>query len=211
MPSPDSASTPERRSEHGGYRVASIRIEVGLEGLGRGHEIARKLIEAGHDLTPLLAITGSILEASTLRRFDEERDVEGIPWPKSKAALGLARRASGRISPGRTLFDTGGLEGSIRHEVRPNEVEVGVDARTESARHGYVHQFGFRGVQSVGPHRRTINQAFGVPLPPRVVNVRGFSRNMSIPKRSFIGVSAEDRDDVDKAFRDHFSGLFGHG
>jgi phage gpG-like protein len=157
-----------------------------------------------------MAIAGSVLEASTLRRFEEEKDVEGVPWPPSKAALGLAPRASGRIAPGRTLFDTGGLEGSIRHEVRRNEVEVGVDARTESARWAHVHQFGYSGRQSVGPYRRRINQAFGVPIPPREVEVRGFSRDMRIPKRSFIGVSAEDREDLEGAWSDHLEGLF-HG
>jgi phage gpG-like protein len=185
-----------------------IRLEAEIRGLPGALAMARKLRKVGEDLEPILAITGSILEASTLRRFDEERDVEGVPWPPSKAALGLARRASGKISPGRTLFDTGGLEGSIRHEVRPNEVEVGVDARTESAKWGYVHQFGFTGTVGVGPYRRVINEAFGVPIPQTVVDVRGHSRAMHIPKRSFIGVSAEDEEDLDRAYKDHLTELF---
>lgn len=184
-------------------------IEVEVQGLEKALRAARLISNLGEDLTPLLSITGSILEASTLRRFEEEVDVDGIPWPPSKAALGLARRASGQIAPGRTLFDTGGLEGSVRHEVRPTEVEVGVDARTESAKWAYVHQFGYSGVQHVGPSRRTINQAFGVPIPPRVVNVREHSRTMRIPKRSFIGVSEQDRDDLQEAYHDHLRSLFG--
>jgi phage gpG-like protein len=188
-----------------------IHIEAELRGIDSAKALARKLIDLGQDLTPLLALTGSILEASTLRRFAEERDVEGVPWPPSKAALGLARRASGRIAPGRTLFDTGGLEGSIRHEVRSDEVEVGVDARTTSAKFGYVHQFGFSGAQAVGPHRRAINVAFGVPIPATVVNVRGHQRQMHIPRRSFLGVSRDDREDLDEAYKDHLRGLFNAG
>jgi len=188
-----------------------LNIEVEVRGLEGVHRVARELVRLGQDLTPILEITGSILEASTLARFDEERDVAGVPWPPSKAALGLARRASGKIAPGRTLFDTGGLEGSIRYEVRPSEVEVGVDARTESAKWGHVHQFGYSGAQSVGPHRRTINEAFGVPIPPTVVEVRPYTREMRIPKRSFIGVSEQDRDDLNTAWRDHLEGIFGHG
>lgn len=184
------------------------RFDVEVSGLDRARRMARLVAKLGGDLRPLLSIAGSILEASTLRRFDEERDVQGVPWPPSKAALGLARRASGKIAPGRTLFDTGGLQGSVRHEVRPNEVEVGVDARTESARHAHVHQFGYRGTQNVGPSRRVINQAFGVPIPPRAVDVRGFSRHMNIPRRSFIGVTAEDREDLEEAWFDHLRGLF---
>lgn len=190
--------------------MAGIGIEVEVQGLERAQAVARQLIALGGDPRPLLEIAGSILEASTLSRFDQQHDVEGVPWPPSKAALGLARRASGTISPGRTLFDTGGLEGSIRHEVRQKEVEVGVDARTTSAKFGYVHQFGYRGAQNVGPHRRVINQAFGVPIPPTVVNVREHSRDMVIPKRSFIGVSAQDRDDLEAAWHDHLKEVF-HG
>lgn len=188
-----------------------MSIEVHVEGLERARRIAQQVINLGHNLEPLMAIGASVLEASTLNRFDTETDVEGVPWPPSKAALGLGRRSSGRISPGRTLFDTGGLEGSIRSEVRPNQFEIGVDARTTSAKFGYVHQFGYSGTQAVSPHRRTINQAFGVPIPPTIVNVRGFDRNMHIPKRSFIGVSAQDREDLEQAWSDHLRGLFGGG
>lgn len=187
-----------------------VKLTVEVQGLEAARAVARQVAELGHDLTPLMAIAGSILEASTLRRFDEQHDPAGVPWPPSKAALGLARRASGSISPGRTLFDTGGLEGSIRHEVRPNEVEVGVDARTESAKWGYVHQFGFSGRVSVGPHTRRINQAFGVPIAAREVAVRGHQRDMRIPRRAFLGVSAEDREDLKDAWTDHLQGLF-HG
>jgi phage gpG-like protein len=186
-----------------------IQIEATIEGIEGARLLARKLTEVGQDLTPLLNITGSVLEASTLRRFDEEVDPEGVPWPPSKAALGLVKRASGRIAPGRTLFDTGGTEGSIRYEVRPNEVEVGVDARTESARHAYVHQFGYSGTQEVGPSRRTINEAFGIPIPPTVVEVAAHSRHMVIPKRSFLGVNDEDRDDLNEAYLDHLRDVFG--
>jgi phage gpG-like protein len=182
--------------------------DVEVKGLENAKRLARKVREVGGDLRPLMQIGASILEAGTLRRFDTETDVEGVPWRPSKAALGLARRASGRIAPGRTLFDTGGLEGSVRSEARATEFEVGVDARTESAKFGYVHQFGYAGVQTVGPHRRTINQAFGVPLPPTVVNVRGHDRRMVIPRRSFIGVSVQDREDLEDAWRDHLRGLF---
>lgn len=188
-----------------------MQIEIEVAGLENLQRVARQIINLGEDLEPILAITGSVLEASTLRRFDEEVDVDGVPWPPSKAALGLARRASGKISPGRTLFDSGGLEGSVRHEVRPTEVEVGVDARTESAKWGYVHQFGYSGTQTVGPHRRVVNEAFGVPIPPTPVDVREHERHMVIPRRSFLGVSDDDRADLEQAWHDHLIGLFGNG
>jgi phage gpG-like protein len=188
--------------------LAGIRVRVDVRGLENARRIARRVKNLGEDLTPLLSIAGAIIEASTRRRFDTETDPQGVPWPPSKAALGLARRASGKFSPGRTLFDTGGTQGSIRHEVRPTEVEVGVDARTESAKHAYVHQFGFVGTVAVPAHRRTVSQAFGVPIPARQVDVRAHGKQMTIPRRSFLGINEQDKADLTDAWQDHLRGLF---
>lgn len=183
-------------------------FEVEVRGLADARLIARQVRNLGENTQPLLAIAGSILEASTLERFQSESGPGGVPWPKSKAALGLARRASGKISPGRTLFDTGGLEGSIRHEVRPDEVEVGVDARTESANNAAAHQFGSNRQTVVVHHTRTITQAFGVPIPARVVEVRAHGRVTNLPARPFIGIDEQDRADLVDAWRDHLRSLF---
>lgn len=183
-------------------------VEVEVRGLENAQRIAARVRNLGEDTTPLLEIAGSVLEASTLRRFDEERGPEGVPWPKSQAALGRVPRASGKISPGRTLFDTGGLEGSVRHEVRPGEVEIGVDALTESAKHAAAHQFGSHVQTVVLGHRRTINQAFGVPIPPTVVEVRPHGRITNLPARPFIGIDSGDIADVEELWLDHLKGLF---
>ncbi len=183
-------------------------VEVRVAGLERARRIARQVKNLGEDQQPLLAIAGSILEASTLNRFQTESGPGGVPWPKSKAALGLVPRASGKISPGRTLFDLGGLEGSVRHEVRPGEVEVGVDARTESARHAAAHQLGSHRQTVVVAHSRTINEAFGVPIAPRSINVRPHGRVTNLPARPFVGVDQQDRDDLTEAWHDHLRSLF---
>lgn len=188
--------------------AGGFHFEVEVVGLERARRIARQVRNLGEDVRPLMAIAGGILEASTLRRFDTGKGPGGVPWPPSKAALGLVPRASGKISPGKTLVDLGGLEGSVRHEVRSNEVEVGVDALTESARHAAVHQFGSHRQTVVVGHSRTINQAFGVPIPPRTIEVRPHGRVTNIPARPFLGVDSEDRRDLEDAWRDHLKGLF---
>lgn len=187
----------------------TYRLDV--KGLDDALRIARRVKNLGEDTQPLLAIAGGILEASTRRRFDEGHGPGGVPWPPSKAALGLVKRASGKLSPGKTLVDTGGLEGSIRNEVRPGEVEVGVDARTESARHAAAHQFGSHRQAVVVGHTRVITQAFGVPIPPTTVNVRPHGMITNLPARPFVGVDADDRRDVEEAWLDHLRGLFNHG
>lgn len=188
--------------------AGGFHFDVEVTGLSRAYAILRQVRNLGEDLRPLMAIAGGVLEASTLRRFDTGTGPGGVPWPPSKAALGLVPRASGKISPGKTLVDTGGLEGSVRHEVRPAEVEVGVDALTESARWAAAHQFGSKRQTVVVAHKRTINEAFGVPIPPRVVEVRPHGRVTNLPARPFLGVDAEDRTDLEDAWRDHLKGLF---
>jgi phage gpG-like protein len=188
--------------------AGGFHVEVEVHGLEAAQRIAQRVQTLGGDQQPLLAIAGSILEASTLRRFESESGPGGVPWPKSKAALGLVPRASGRISPGRTLFDTGGLEGSVRHEVRAGEVEVGVDARTESATHAAAHQFGSHRQTVVVGHTRLITQAFGVPIAAREVQVRPHGRVTNLPARPFIGVDNQDREDLTDAWLDYLRSQF---
>jgi phage gpG-like protein len=177
---------------------APVHIQIkGLEGARR---LFAKVRELGEDPQELLHIAGAVLEASVRARFDNGRGPFGVPWPVSRRA---ARDG------GKTLVDTGGLEGSIRHEVRPGVLEIGVDALTESAKHAKSHQFGVNETVTVSAHSRTINEAFGVPLPgPLTINVRNHSRAMQIPARPFLGVDDDDRRDVKEAWRDHLRTLF---
>jgi phage gpG-like protein len=184
---------------------------VAVTGLDNARRTARQVRNLGEDTAPLLNIAGSILEASVLRRFDTGTGPRGVPWPPSKAAQGLAPRASGRVSAGKTLVDTGGLEGSVRYEVRPGEVEIGVDARTESARHAAAHQFGSSRQAVVVGHTRTVTKIFGRTVPPTVQQVRPHGRIMNLPARPFIGVDDDDRRDVEDAWLDHLRGLLRRG
>lgn len=181
-----------------------MRVAVEIQGLERARRIVRQVRNLGADPQPLLHIAGSLLEASTVRRFDEEKGPGGIPWPKSRRAAGLVKGKP----PGKTLTDTGDLRDSIRHEVRPGEVEVGADGLKNAVK-APANQFGVHSSGVVVRHSRTINEAFGVPLPAaRTYTVRGHARTMNIPARPFVGVDDEDRIDLEDAWRDHLIGLF---
>jgi phage gpG-like protein len=79
---------------------------------------------------------------------------------------------------------------------------------TESARHAKSHQFGVNKSVGIASHARTINEAFGIPLPsPRVVNVRAHNRNMRIPARPFLGVDEVDRQDIKLEWKEHLRRL----
>lgn len=164
-------------------------VQIQVAGLDAARAFYKRVGQiAGADPDELLHVAGGILEASTLRHFDEGRGPGDIPWPRSKRAI---------RDNGKTLVDKGGLEGSIRYVVTPGRLEVGVDARTVSATFGYVHQFGFLGRVTVPAHIRIVNQAFGVPLSgPTEQHVRAHQRVMNIPRREFLGVDDVDRRDI---------------
>lgn len=189
--------------------MAGWRTTIEVKGLDAAREVARRVANLGENRRPLLEIAGSILEASTKRRFDEGRGPGGVPWPPSKRVLGTAVGKHGpQRTTGKTLVDTGDLEGSIRYVVRDDEVEIGVDGSGGGGSpHASALQFGSNRQAVVLGHYRTITQAFGVPLPPTRVYVRAHGMVTNLPPRPFIGVDDDDRRDVTEAWVDHLKGL----
>ena len=59
-------------------------------------------------------------------------------------------------------------------------------------RYGIAHEFGFRGAVEVRGHLRTITQAFGKSIAPRVVEVRPYTMQMNLPERSFVRSALKD-------------------
>jgi phage gpG-like protein len=190
--------------------VAGFKINIEVAGVETARRILRRVRAAGEDTEPLLKIAGSAIETSILERFDNEHGPGGVPWPKSKRALGLVPNARGKKIAGKTLTDTSDLRDSIKFEVRPGEVEIGSDGLKKPIK-AVANQFGTTGSYSnslVRRHARTINSRFGVPLPdgPQRESVRAHIR--AIPPRPFIGIDEDDRRTIRAAWRDHLKGLF---
>lgn len=178
-------------------------IQIKIERLPKLKALFAAVRRFGADPSELLDIWGGVLEASTRRRFDTGRGPDGIPWIPSRRVERYG---------GKTLVDKGNLESSIRYQVAPGMLEVGVDGVGASSRFAYVHQFGFSGPVQVEAHTRVISQAFGIPLPGKViVNVRGHQRVMWIPKRPFLGIDDEDRRDMREVAREHLREILGDG
>ncbi len=105
--------------------MSGVRLEISINDGGLG-DMLRRASELADNLEPALEASGSMMAATFDRRFEDQKGPGGIPWIPSKAALGLAPRASsGRIQPGKTLIDRGALRASIGHAVSPNQVEIG--------------------------------------------------------------------------------------
>lgn len=147
-----------------------------------------RIREFGADPDELLDIWGALLEASTRTRFDTGQGPYGIPWPESYRA---------RTQGGKTLVDKGNLEGSIRYETRPSELEVGVDGVGASSKHAATHQFGavIRPVNANSLRFKLADGRFVV------------TDEVIIPARPFLGVDDDDRRDMKETAIEHLRSL----
>lgn len=170
-----------------------------------------KVREFGANPNELLDIWGALLEASTRTRFDTGRGPGGIPWPISQRA---------RRDGGKTLVDKGNLEGSLRYEVRPGELEVGVDGVGASSKHARVHQFGVTFQHPGGT--AYLPRANENSLPIFVSNAwasgyrgdalpRTKPHEITIPARPFLGIDGEDKADMKEVAIEHLRSLVGDG
>jgi phage gpG-like protein len=117
----------------------------------------------------------------------------GATTPEAQKALGRNKRrgagalriVSGRLARSLTGSRTGGnVEGSTEAKLSGNSVSVTMKTDVPYAN---VHEYGFTGSIQVPQHQRRITQAFGRELDsPKTVQVRGHSRQVSIPKRPYL-------------------------
>jgi phage gpG-like protein len=166
--------------------------------IGAARAVLERAKELGLHPGPLLEIAGGILEESTRDRFRTSSGPGGIPWPPSGRQRFAARpggKGQGRsiVGPnrgGRTLVDSGGLESSVTHVADDKRVEVGIIAKTQSAKFAYVHQFG----ATIRPKRGPF-LVFTAPDGHKV-----FARQVVIPARPIIGIDEQDRTDLLEAW-----------
>lgn len=126
---------------------------------------------AGLNTAAMFDEIGAELVSSTQRRFTGQHDIDGNPWKQSWRAAN---------QNGQTLRDTGRLMNSITHNVLANGVEVGTDFE-------YAHVL-----------------HFGAEIYPKTAEYLTFamggqyrkSKHVSIPPREFLGIDAEDEQNI---------------
>ena len=169
---------------------ARLTIDVNAPGL---HALSRRVARM-EDTTGMLDEIGAHLESSTLLRFETESGPDGLPWRPSRRA---------QREGGKTLTDRGRLRDSITRQVlgagQRAEVQVGTNVE-----YGAIHQFG--GTIRQRPRQQVL--AFGARggrfTSRRAASRRraGFlrvafasigEREINMPARPFLGISAVDR------------------
>jgi phage virion morphogenesis protein len=154
--------------------MVGVRVEGNLE---QARSVLDRALREVESPLGLMEVAGAVLENSVRERFRTGSGPGGVPWPPSR------RVAQGG---GRTLVDKGGLESSIASEASVNRVEVGVIAKTRSAKFAHVHQFGATITPKKGPYL-AFRGADGHMV---------FAKSVTIPARPFLGIDQEDRQDL---------------
>lgn len=133
-----------------------------------------RLAAFGRDPAPVLKVIGQDLITSTQERIRDQVTPEGTAWPALRPDYAAAKRGSG------ILVESGRLIGSFTRKVDGRELLVGTNVL-----YAAIHQFG--GV---------IRPKAGSRLRFRIGKRTVFARQVRIPARPFLGISAEDRSDM---------------
>ena len=151
-----------------------VSLVVEAKGIGEVERRLNALVRAGADLTPAMEDIGQHLLNTTRERFVEEKDPEGNAWhPLSEATKARKKRNVDKI-----LTRDAYLRNIVTRASR-DSVEVG------SPRiYAGTHQFGAE-KGAFGSTGR------GSPIPWG-----------GIPARPFLGLSADDRDEIGELVRD---------
>jgi phage virion morphogenesis protein len=164
--------------------MAGANLILRLEGLPRVEAALAALAKRHADLSPLMDVIGMAMETTTQQRFEDSEAPDGSKWLPS-----LRARTEGR----KTLVGegaSGGLLGSITHRFTSSEVEVGTNKI-----YARVHQEG-----------ATIH---GNPLLKfKLPGGLGFRsvEQVIIPARPFLGISADDQDEIAALIEDYSVG-----
>lgn len=157
-----------------------LKIEAkSLPSVARGvEELARR----AEDPAPLMDEIGSLLTTSTIDRFERERAPDGQPWLPSIRA---------REEGGQTLTESARLRTSITHRVGNRSVEIGTNVV-----YAAVHQLG-----------ATIRAKHAKALRFKVGGRFATVKQVTIPARPFLGVSAGDERAIGEAVADYLGSV----
>ena len=162
--------------------MTGVRVEV--QGAAAVEARLAKIAARAEHTQPLMDNIGQALVTNTRLRFEDGISPDGVPWKPSIRA---------RESGGKTLLDTGRLADSVTHNASNRSVEVGTNVI-----YGAAHQFG-----------ATIRAKGGGRLKFRLPGGLGFRsvEEVILPARPFLGISADDREDIDALADDFLMGL----
>ena len=193
--------------------MATIKIEIQDQAVMAAFN---RLIAAGDDISPIMRLIGERMAESTKQRFSDSRAPDGSPWqPLARStyegmvagrksnvtakrgklsALGAAR-VMGRKP---LIGETGALSTTINYQLEGrNAVMIGTPME-----YGFVHQFGGKKTYTIMPkNKQALAWPGGAHPVKKVVHP-------PLPKRAFLGVSADDSEQITQILRDAINGAW---
>ena len=184
-----------------------MRIRLDIDD-GNVRQVLRQLREAVDDMTPAMKAVAGQLETSAKNRFLTKKAPDGSTWARLATATQRRRLKKGRRRNDKLVF-SGALRDSIHSDFDSRSAVVGTDApygRThqEGAERGEFGSFSIVRAGIAGRRQRLLGQAVkagltsrrraGIPIPWG-----------DIPARPFLGLSADDREDIVDIIRSHLT------
>jgi phage virion morphogenesis protein len=159
-----------------------VRMEISLNGLKGLDGRVSDILGRAQDLRPLMQEVARFGEVTTKLRFRSETGPDGVKWQPSYRA---------KTKGGKTLVDSGNLRSSLSSFATAKEAMWGTNLI-----YANIHQFGGVIKAKAGKYLK-----FSLPgLGFRSVE------EVTIPKRSFLGVNADDREAITDLIIDHYNG-----
>ena len=182
-----------------------MRIRLDIDD-GNVRRVLRQLCEAVNDMTPAMKAIAGQLETSTRNRFFTKQAPDGSTWARLSTATQRRRLKKGRRRNDKLVF-SGRLARSITSDYDSRGAVVGTDvpyARThqEGAARGEFGSFSIV-ARTVRGRRRQIRRGAAV-LAGTASRTQGRPIPWGdIPARPFLGLSADDREDIVEIIRRH--------
>jgi phage virion morphogenesis protein len=153
---------------------AQITVEIRDQA---ARQTLRQIAQLGREPGPLLRAIGAGLAENTRDRFDRGVDPAGFAWAPLRDFYAPLKKGPGIL---REAGMRGGLQGSITFDVAGDAVAVG-----SNKVYAAIHQFG------------GVIKAKKAPfLVFRTTAGLAFAKQVTIPARPYLGLSAEDEDTI---------------
>lgn len=171
---------------------ATLGLDVELLGADRVGLAFSELLLRGANLYPVMDEIGGMLVDSVIKRFEDQKDPEGVAWSSSRRA---------EEEGGVTLTDSARLRHSITHAASASKVEVGTNMV-----YGGIHQFGgtiTKYAASMPVYRRQSDLRAGVSKFVKrgkadfVTYHEVGEHQIVIPARPYLGANSDNRHEME--------------
>ncbi len=170
--------------------MAGMDLSITAPAMAPVERMLAGLVARTGDISPLMERFGTVLETSTIERFNTESGPDGQKWLPSFRLRAGAVGDAGPVKSGKTLTMSGRLKLSIRPVAGRDRVEIGTN--TIYAR---IHQLGGTIVPVSAPALTFTLPGIGLVHASRVV----------IPARPYLGVSTDDREELEAQTVDYLA------